>query len=72
MTHSDIASALDYVALCIAEHGEAYLPIFERLELELAEMDKKQSAVERARALSRAKVAQPHSSGTPTLGPRGH
>ncbi len=48
-----LESALAYTALCLTEQGEAYLPLFERLEAELEAARAKESAVERARRMAR-------------------
>jgi len=48
-----LVSALHITAGIVAQPGgEVYAPIFERLELELAEVDRHQSVVARARALA--------------------
>jgi hypothetical protein len=54
MTATRIESALAYVAACIAAHGDAYLPLFERLEAELLAVRTKESARDRALRLARA------------------
>ncbi len=52
ITRSRIEQALRFVASIVAKPGgEVYLPIFERLERELAAIDKKADAIERARSL---------------------
>lgn len=48
-----LEAALGYAAQCIAAHGEAYLPLFERLEAELEAVSVKESALDRARRLAR-------------------
>ncbi|WP_299847943.1 hypothetical protein [uncultured Paracoccus sp.] len=48
-----IEQALEYAATCVALHGDAYLPLFERLEAELLAAQAKESALERARRLAR-------------------
>lgn len=45
-------AALNFSAEIVADHGKAYLPVFERLEAELAELEAKESALERARAVA--------------------
>lgn len=47
-----LENALEYAAICVAQHGEAYLPIFERLESELENLRSKETALERARRLA--------------------
>ena len=51
-----VENALGYVAAMVAERedGATYLPIFFRLEKELAALDEKESAIERARRLARS------------------
>jgi hypothetical protein len=51
-----VENALEYVALMVAERddGEAYLPIFTRLEEKLAALSEKESAVARAKRLAAA------------------
>ena len=52
---ADIEHALQVVASIVARpDGEVYLPIFLRLERELAALQTNASAIERARALSEA------------------
>ena len=51
-TRERIERALEYMAMCVMEQGEVYLPIFERLEDELAKAQAKDSALERARKLA--------------------
>lgn len=54
-----VENALGYVAAMVAERedGATYLPIFFRLEKELAALNEKESAIERARRLARSTVA---------------
>ncbi len=47
-----IEQALEYAATCVAKHGEAYLPLFERLEAELQAAQAKENALDRARRLA--------------------
>lgn len=56
---TEVESALNYVATCIADRpdGAAFLPIFERLEAEVAKMRSTESAIDRARRLSRGRAA---------------
>lgn len=42
------------LAIIIEDGGEVYTPIFERLEQELAALDRRDSVVDRARQLVRA------------------
>lgn len=48
----EIEDALIIIASIVAEFGEAYLPIFERLESELNNEKEKSSAIERALKIS--------------------
>ena len=52
-----LESALEFVATMVADRddGTAYLPIFVRLENELAAVKEKETAVERATRLARGK-----------------
>lgn len=55
ITRDQLLQALHVVAEIVAgSGGEVYLPIFERLERELAAMDQTNDAIERARALMSA------------------
>lgn len=48
-----IERALHFIAAIVVEpDGEVYLPIFERLERELAEIDAKADALARARSIA--------------------
>lgn len=47
-----LETALSYAAACVATHGEAYLPLFERLEAEVEAVRSKETALERARRLA--------------------
>lgn len=49
-----LEAALAYTAACIAAHGDAYLPLFERLESELEAVRAKESTRDRALRLARA------------------
>lgn len=60
ISRARIERALHFVAIVVAAPGgEAYLPIFERLERELAALDAKTDALARARSLI---AASPRSS----------
>jgi hypothetical protein len=48
-----IERAMETLALIMEDDGEVYAPIFERLEQELAALDRRDSAVDRARRLAR-------------------
>ena len=48
ITYPDLKAAYVQAAKVVAEYGDTYLPIFERLEKELKEAEKKQSAIDRA------------------------
>lgn len=48
-----LEAALEYAAQCVAAHGPAFLPLFERLEAEVEAARSKESALERARRLAR-------------------
>lgn len=54
-----VKSAYEYVARMVAERpdGEIYLPVFERLEREIAALETRETAIERARRISREKLA---------------
>lgn len=54
MTAPRLEAALAYTAACIDRHGDAYLPLFERLEAELEAVRAKESARDRALRLARA------------------
>jgi|GEM_PF-5617652 len=47
------------LAVIMDDGGEVYAPIFERLEQELAALDRRDSAVERARRLARGRQMLP-------------
>lgn len=52
ITRARIERALHYVAMIVdGPDGEVYLPIFERLECELAVLDAKTDALARARSI---------------------
>lgn len=46
--YSYLKAAYVQAAKVVAEYGDTYLPIFERLEKELKEAEKKQSSIDRA------------------------
>lgn len=48
----ELEQARDYLARCLVQHGEAYLPLFERVERELELVQKKKTAMDRARRLA--------------------
>lgn len=52
-----LENALEFVATMVADRddGAAYLPIFVRLENELAAMEEKETAIQRAKRLAREK-----------------
>lgn len=54
-----LENALEFVAAMVADRddGAAYLPVFTRLEKELDSMKERESAIERAKRLARAKRA---------------
>ena len=47
-TTEEVIAARNYAALVVARHGEAYLPLFERMEHEVANLEKKEDALARA------------------------
>ncbi len=47
-----IEQALEYAATCVARYGEAYSPLFERLEAELQAVQAKENALDRTRRLA--------------------
>lgn len=51
-THKQIIAARNYAALVVARHGEAYLPLFERMEREVASLERKENALARALRLA--------------------
>lgn len=57
---------METLAVIMEDDGEVYAPIFERLEQELAALDRRDSAVERARRLARNRRLLPQ-----TLNPAG-
>lgn len=52
-----VVSALDYVAAMVSDRddGDVYLPVFLRLEEELTALGDKESAIERAKRMAKAK-----------------
>lgn len=52
ITPEQIIEARNYAALVVARHGEAYLPLFERMEREVANLEKKEDALARALRLA--------------------
>ena len=54
-----LLAAYEFVAQMVADRpdGAAYLPLFERLEREVAALDARESAVERARRVARERQA---------------
>lgn len=54
VTIDDVQQALIVAARLVDLYGEKCLPIFERLERELAEMLRRSSALDRARQIARA------------------
>lgn len=61
-----VERALIVAAQLVELYGEVYLPIFERLERELAQLQRKSSAVDRARRI--AQHAPPMLAQTEKLG----
>ena len=47
-----LPAALEYLAMCIANHGPAYLPLYERIEAEIAARAVKETALEKALRLA--------------------
>jgi hypothetical protein len=45
---NQIIEARNYAALVVARHGEAYLPLFERMEREVSNLEDKEDALARA------------------------
>jgi len=56
-TQAQIIEARDYAALVVARYGEAYLPLFERLEREVANLEKKEDTLARALRLAGRQLA---------------
>lgn len=52
-----IIKAKNFAALVVAKYGEVYLPIFEQMEREVANLDKKEGALARARQLAEHQLA---------------
>lgn len=50
--HQRLQRAYLVAAEIVAQHGEKYLPIFERLESELRAINAKESAIDRARMVA--------------------
>ena len=48
ISSEDLKIAYHQAAKLVAEHGEKYLPIFERLEKEMHNMQNKEAAIKRA------------------------
>jgi hypothetical protein len=57
---AELAELLEYLAemVCDPTNGEAYLPIFTRIEDEIEALSKTESAIERARRVRYAKDAR--------------
>ncbi|WP_176214430.1 hypothetical protein [Roseovarius sp. A-2] len=55
-----LAAAHEFVAAMVADRpdGAAYLPLFERLEKELEAVAAQESAIERARRISKERAAR--------------
>ena len=51
-----LETALNYVAACIESGDDALFPIFERLEFEIEELQKKESAIDRVRRITAARA----------------
>lgn len=47
-----LPAALEYLAMCIANHGPQYLPLYERIEAEIAARAVKETALEKALRLA--------------------
>ncbi len=56
-TPAEISKFRDFAALVVAKHGEVYLPLFEQMELEVANLAKKEDALGRALRLAEAQLA---------------
>lgn len=56
-----IERAMLTLAIIIENDGEVYAPIFERLEQELAALDRRESTIERAKQLAHASRSAPAS-----------
>lgn len=52
----EIEAALLTAAQLVEHYGDVFAPIFERLELELAALERRDSAADRARRLARARA----------------
>ena len=49
VTYSDLNKAYHLAAVVVSEHGEEYLPIFERLQKELQDYDQRTQLLEEAK-----------------------
>lgn len=52
ITYKDLKSAYRLAAMIVAEHGEEYLPIFERLQMELDSYSDKIKLVDKAKEIA--------------------
>lgn len=56
-TPEQVVHARNFAALVVARHGEKYLPLFERMEREVANLEKKEDALARAVRLAERLLA---------------
>lgn len=56
-TPEQIIEVRNYAALVVARQGEAYLPLYERMEREVANLEKKEDALTRALRLAERQFA---------------
>lgn len=56
-TQAQINEVREYAALVVARQGETYLPLFERMESEVANLEKKQDTLARALRLAGRQLA---------------
>lgn len=57
-TDAEVRRALIIAAQLVAERGEAFLPIFLRLEAEVAKLEDKASAMARARSAAASRAGE--------------
>ncbi|PYG32392.1 hypothetical protein C8N36_103141 [Pelagimonas varians] len=55
-----LREALSVAAQLVARDGEMFLPVFERIEAEVAALDRRSTSLERARALGRCAATTTH------------
>ena len=53
VSHEDLASAFEQAAQLVVEHGDEFLPLFERLDQELQQRNEQEAARERTKEVVR-------------------